>query len=199
MAKKALVYSPAKWASLDEAFALAKAALGSGSAKHTLQDLHDRMRDGSLPSAVRRLEPDGTAVLPLSFWGTVSLREGFGPGPDGKLRRSGTVRVHDRGEPLYSHGADRVYFVLRSDLDKLYPPAPQAEQAGQEAKTAHRKPGRKTTKNWQLHVAGELHRIVVVEKKPVPPASHFAKFCDDKLNYHPDIRAVQRLLKLLIG
>jgi hypothetical protein len=129
MAKKALVFSVPEWASLDEAFVVAKAAFGSS--KHALQDLHDHMRSRRLPSAVRRLEPDGTAVFePLepSFWETVTLRESFGPGPDG-VRRSGTVRVHDRKEPLYSHGADRLYFVARPRLTKLYTTEVQTNDA----------------------------------------------------------------------
>ena len=45
----------------------------------------------------------------------------------------------------------------------------------------------------------ELHHIVVVERKQPPPASYFAQFCEDKSGYHPDLDAVQRLLRELLG
>jgi hypothetical protein len=161
MAKKALVFSPAKWIPLNEAFARAEAALGSF--EHALQDLHDQMRGERLRSAVRRINRDGTAVfepLELSFWEASTLREGHGPGPDGRLRRSGTVRVHDRGEPLYSHGADRSYFVLRSDLDKLY-----AARAGETAAVPARvTPGPKPTDGWPTWVA----RWLILKAKEYP-------------------------------
>jgi hypothetical protein len=74
MAKKAIVFSPAKWASLDEAFA--KAKVGFGPSDLALYDLHGHMLGGRLRSAVRRLENDGKMVFePLepSFWGRRQL------------------------------------------------------------------------------------------------------------------------------
>ena len=205
MAKKARsapAFSVLVWATLDEAFDLAKAALGFDQA---LRDLRGRLISGSLPSAVRRLDRDGTEIsfeqLDPAAWKVLRLQEVYDSGPDRLPRRTGreglAVPASRWDHCGYGYGY-RVVLRVAS--------APQivrhrdAKDAGQEAEpSTHRKPGRKTTKNWRLHVAGELHRIVVVENKPVPAASELATFCVKKLNYHPDIRAVQRLVKLLIG
>jgi hypothetical protein len=97
------------------------------------------------------------------------------------------------------------FYVSRSDYEKLWSLAerelPQdGKPAAEETEVPqNRKPGRKTRKDWPLHVAGELYRIVVIENKRAPAASYFAQFCEDKLDYQPDIRAVQRLVKQLLG
>jgi hypothetical protein len=133
MAKKAKAKQPgfsvAEWAPLDEAFARGKAALGSSDL--ALRDLHGHMLSGRLPSAVRRFERDGTEVfehLESSFWEALILREGYEPGPDGRLKRSEMVRVHDRGA-LFSHSRDRFYFVSRRVLDELYATCPRTDDA----------------------------------------------------------------------
>lgn len=64
--------------------------------------------------------------------------------------------------------------------------------------TPRRKPGPQPTENWKLYVAAELHRIVEIEGKQPPPASHFAQLCEDNLGYQPDIREVQKLLRHLL-
>jgi hypothetical protein len=115
------------------------------------------------------------------------------------------IRIHtvqkDRWNLLFPHPEDeppaQVYFVLQSDFHRLFSAA--AESADDMETLQRRKPGRQTTANWKLHVAGELHRIVLVEKKPAPPASYFAQFCENKLRYQPDISAVQKLLRNLLG
>jgi hypothetical protein len=109
--------------------------------------------------------------------------------------------------PLHRVGGE--YYVSRSDYEKIWPAKkePELPQVGKPAEEEteetvvpqNRKPGRKPKKGWPLHVAGELYRIVVMENKPVPPASYFAQFCEDKLDYQPDIRAVQKLIKQLLG
>ena len=111
---------------------------------------------------------------------------------------TGAVEIY-RG-PCGPHGRDhqtRVngsFYVWKPDLDHLRSTAEAAQEP-----PMRRKPGSKPTENWKLHVAGELHRIVLVERKQPPPASYFAQFCEDKSGYHPDIRAVQRLLRVLLG
>ena len=90
--------------------------------------------------------------------------------------------------------ASTACYVWKPDLDQLWSTA-EAERD----LPMSRRPGPKPTENWKLHVAGELHRIVVVERKQPPPASYFVQFCEDKSGYHPDIRAVQRLLRELLG
>ena len=112
---------------------------------------------------------------------------------------TGAVEIY-RG-PRGPHGRDHqtrvngLFYVWKPDLDQLWSTA----EAEQELPMRRRRRGPKPTENWKLHVAGELHRIVVVERKQPPPASYFAQFCEDKSGYHPDIRAVQRLLRVLLG
>ena len=109
---------------------------------------------------------------------------------------TGAVEIY-RG-PRGPHGRDHqtrvngLFYVWKPDLDQLWSTA-EAEQP------MRRRRGPKPIENWKLHVAGELHRIVVVERKQPPPASYFAQFCHDKSAYHPDIHAVQRLLRELLG
>ena len=112
--------------------------------------------------------------------------------------RTGAVEIyrgprgpHDRDHQTCVNGS---FFVWKPDLDQFWSKA-EAEQE----LPMRRRPGPKPTENWKLHVAGELHRIVVVERKQPPPASYFAQFCEDKSGYHPDLGAVQRLLRELLG
>jgi hypothetical protein len=93
-----------------------------------------------------------------------------------------------------------VFYVWEPNVEKVWPaPQQQAENDDVTAPApARRKPGRKAEQNWPLHVAGELYRIVIKEGKQPPPASYFAQFCENKLGYQPDIRALQRLLRLFV-
>jgi hypothetical protein len=67
--------SAADWATLNEAFKRANAALPSSDL--ALRDLHDDLRSGRLPSAVRIIARDGTETSgrqKASFWQKVELR-----------------------------------------------------------------------------------------------------------------------------
>jgi hypothetical protein len=201
--RRETAFSVAEWMPLDETFVRAKAALGSSA----LRDLHGRLISGRLPSALRWFENDGTErfeKLKPSFWTVPTMQEGYKIAPDGSfLGFSGEVWVRGLAAALAAarvtapDNAILYFFVSRRESDKLYTVA--APHAGPEPESERRKPGPKSTKDWPLHVAGELTRIVVVEQKPVPPASYFAQFCENKLGYQPDLSAVQKLIKRLLG
>lgn len=63
---------------------------------------------------------------------------------------------------------------------------------------ARRKPGKPTTHDWPLHVAREVIRIIRADE-PVPTAPRLVQYCEDTLGYQPDIRAMQKLLRTLLG
>jgi hypothetical protein len=186
--RQAPAFSAAEWAPLKEAFARVKSALGSG--RLTERDLLEDMRSGRLATAARRTARDGAETferLKPSFWKELTL-----------LSPSDGLPVQVRGLDVKSLARSSLwFFVARSDLDKLYPVAAAAEQET-EISPPRRKPGRQPTKNWKLYVAAELHRIVEIERKQPPPASHFAQLCENKLGYQPDIREVQKLLRQLL-
>jgi hypothetical protein len=112
--------------------------------------------------------------------------------PDQKTRRKHNTRV------------PWAYYVWKPDIDRLLskpetkPEINEPETELEINETPLQKPGTKTIKKWRLHVAAELYRIVVTDGKLPPAAPYFADFCRDKLNYVPDMRAIQRLLKYLL-
>ena len=194
------------WAPLNEAFARIKAALHSSTLAARV--LHAHLHQRRLPSLTWRIGRDGKGTigeLEPAFWEMVTLRET--PAGSGRI----AVRFNDpRAVVTFKHW----YFVARRELDRLHPvgrPADDTEQPprrksetlpaddDEAAAPQRRKPGRKITMNWRLHVAAELHRIVEIKHKPPPPASYFAQFCGDNLDYEPDIRTVQKLLRSLLG
>jgi hypothetical protein len=195
--RQAPAFSAAEWASLDEAFARAKAALGSRQLAE--RELRAHLRNGRLPAAALRIAADGAelfeAVAP-SFFATAVL-----------TARSGNVEIVEIDAliagpsgveaPPDETSSFRAFFVARRDLDKLYPVAAAANHET-DIPSPRRKPGPRPTKNWKLYVAAELHRIVEIEGKQPPVASHFAQLCENKLGYQPEIREVQKLLKLLL-
>lgn len=95
-----------------------------------------------------------------------------------------------------------VFSVWGPDGDKLWPPLePKSQNPEPEAVASgirRRKPGPQTKKSWKLHVAVELHRIVIIEGKLPPTAKDLAEFCVGKLKYHPDISEIQKLIKDLL-
>jgi hypothetical protein len=95
-------------------------------------------------------------------------------------------------------------FVPRVDVDK-HPiaatptmTAPHQSDDVQPPKPRRRKPGPKIKKGWRLRVAGEANRIMENEKR-IPSAEELAQFCENKLGYQPDERAIQKLLRDLLG
>ena len=97
---KQAVFSAAEWAPWREAFARAKAALGSG--ELAARDLIEHLRKGRLDSLVRRVAQDGSETfVPLkpSDW------EGAGFSRTGKIRPSDSMArmaVDDSGVPTRS-------------------------------------------------------------------------------------------------
>src|SRR5215469_1406350 len=160
--------------------------VGTRLSSYASDELRKQLARGKL--RCRRQDTTGKfELVPRTFW------------------RDHEIDVHSGAVEIYCgprepHGRDHqtrvngLFFVWRPDLDQFWSTA----EAEQELPMGG-KPGPKPTENWKLHVAGELHRIVVVERKQPPPASYFAQFCEDKSGYHPDIGAVQRLLRELLG
>jgi hypothetical protein len=188
--RKPLVLNPAGWISLRGAFVRIKASVGSHEVAEDdlYQDLMTR-----LPSAMRMIRCDGsdtTELLEWSFW----------KHPDVAFRMPYDSFEHfywsHANLPLPSGVESCSFFVHRPTLDKFYPVATAAPPSSEQL--TRRKPGKRTTHDWTLHVARELGRIEGAGKK-VPTASKFAQFCEDTLGYQPDIREVQKLLKQLLG
>lgn len=188
---KAAFFSVAQWVPLNEAFARAKAALGSSDLAE--RDLVEHMRSGQLPSAMRQVERDDTemfARIKPPFWDGLTLMEA---GSDGLGKGSGTVQV--RGLKVTAN-AKLWFFVARGHLDKLYPVS-RVRADGDDEPTTSRKPGPRPTRNWKLHVAGELDRLIKAGK-PIPTASELAQYCVDTLGHHPDISDIQKLIRAVI-
>lgn len=191
-----LAFTIAEWAPLNEAFARVKAGLDS----HRLaeRDVLGHLRSGRLASAMRIVERNGDADgferLKPSFWKGLTLLAPHDVRPDGL---PASVQVRGLARLTAITRSTLWFFVARRDLDMLYPIAAAAEPET-EMSPPRRKPGRKVRKNWKLFVAAELHRIVEVEGKPPPAAAHFAQLCVNKLDHHPDIREVQKLLRQLL-
>jgi hypothetical protein len=89
------------------------------------------------------------------------------------------------------------FFLWQPDIDKLWPPLAAKTQEPEPEIDERGKPGPRIKKDWKLHVAGELHRIVMVEKKPPPTADELAKYCHKKMGYLPETSEVSRLIRLL--
>lgn len=197
-AKPPPAFSAAEWAPLNEAFARAKAALGSR--RLAERDLLKHMRSGRLATAVRRIAHGGAETferLKPPFWKGLWLLAPHGLGSDGLPKEPETVQVGGLDVKIIARST-LWFFVARGDhLDELYPTAAAADRET-DMPSPRRKPGPQPTKNWKLYVAAELHRIVEIEGKQPPPAAHFAQLCENKLGYQPDIREVQKLLRLLL-
>jgi hypothetical protein len=165
---------------------LSEKLVGTRLSSYASDELRNQLARGKL-RCMRRDATGKPELVPRTFWRDHEIDT-----------HTGAVEIY-RG-PRGPHGRDHqsrvngLFYVWKPDLDQLWSTA----EAEQELPMS-RRPGPKPTENWKLHVAGELHRIVVVERKQPPPASYFAQFCEDKSGYHPDIRAVQRLLRVLLG
>jgi hypothetical protein len=123
--RREAVFSLAEWMPLDEAFAQAKAALGSSA----LHDLRSRLIR-CLPSALRWFENDGTErfkKLKPSFWTVPTMQEGYKIAPDGSfLGFSGEVWVRGLAAALAAarvtapDNAILYFFVSRRVCNRLY-------------------------------------------------------------------------------
>lgn len=184
----AAVFSPgfsAEWMPLNEAFARAKAALGS----HDLaaQDLWTRLRSGQLPSAVWRVRRDREdrfeRLEPLS-WDGRRLLEG------GEPKR---VCVMDSGANLLDGYVSGDFFVARRVIDRLH----VVGSAEDEPPPPGRPRGPKPIRNWKLVVARELiRRLKAGEEEPT--IEEMIERCATTVRYSPGAKEMGELLNQLI-
>jgi len=154
--------------------------------------LMERLRSGELRLLREsRKNPSKRELMPASFCQNFSIYVE----PDLSLIQ---LQVNRSIQPQLDPREidDWVFYVWKPDYDKLWSPAKSAQKAM--VMSQRPKSGPKPKENWKLHVAAELHRIVVIDGKLPPAASYFADFCSEKVNYIPDPRAIQRLLKALL-
>jgi hypothetical protein len=179
------IFDARDWVQLTDAFVQVMSCVGRRDLAEI--DINRDLRNGRLGSMKR--SPDGTPTrLDPSIWQQWTVKAPMHP-------QEG-VRV----EPY----VDGHVYVRRADLDRLYPragtpaptPAPQAEDA-QPPRPRRRKAGPKITKNWRIHVAGEISRIYENEKR-IPRAAELAQFCGNKLGYYPDETTIQKMLRFLL-
>jgi hypothetical protein len=92
-----------------------------------------------------------------------------------------------------------VYYVWKPDIDTLLGKS-RTEEKGDGP--ARRKPGEGYTEDWPLHVAHEVIRILqnqMPSPPKIPSAAVMSKRCENACGYHPDLRAMQKMLKRLLG
>ena len=139
-----------------------------------------------------RKDPSQREPVLSSFWQGLRIHED----PNGGIiqlqrdRASQGETPRDLGQ-LY----DWAYDVWMPDFNKLWPSA-KADQKSEPS--MRRKPGRKPTGNWQAFVHGAL-AVFLKEGRQVPPASEFAQLCENTLDYQPELREIQKVLKELLG
>ena len=182
-------FSTAQWASLSEAFARAKASLGS----HRLaeRDLLEHMRSGRLATAERRIAGDGAelfvAVAP-SFFATAVLTARNGDVEIVEIdalipRPSGVEATTD--EP----SSFRAFFVARSDLDKLYPVDAAANQETECRQTAAN-PGRGRNE-WKLVRRRGAASGASSSREAAAAGVKMASFARPTAATHPDLHEMQ--------
>jgi hypothetical protein len=103
--------------------------------------------------------------------------------------------------PLCNAESGWVYYAYGPEIERLFEaPCPECEEPapGPEFEFIESIPkrGRPAETKWRHHVATELSRIRIEGKEP-PPASYFLDFCATNFDLHPDLRAVQKLVKAL--
>jgi hypothetical protein len=161
---KQAVFSAGEWAGSKEAFARAKAALGSG--ELAARDLIEHLRQGRLGSLVRRFAQDGSETLvplkPSDWDGAVFSRTG-------KIRPSDSmarVAVDDSGVPTRSPlTPQRVLSAPPAMLrrESWVPPRNWFGQAGGQD-VAHQPP---RARLWPFVARADLDRLYpIVTKAP---------------------------------
>jgi hypothetical protein len=193
--KTPLTFEPHKCVELQAAFSRIMSITGPPDI--AVSCLNRDLRSGRLGSVLVESSPDGKETMtPLnsSYW------------EQRTVHAIGRRRLQVEPQVTAGH-----YYVRRADLDQWYPdPAtpimPAARQSDDTpskptttSKHGHRrKPGPKVTKDWRRHVAGQVDRIMENEKR-IPSAPELAQFSENKLGYQPDERAIQQLLRYLLG
>jgi hypothetical protein len=191
-------WHPHEWAPFKEAWQRAEAVIGS-SLWLMKRDLRQDFLDGRLIAAVRRISLDGTETrvrLDPTFWQQLKINYAWSITGWGAEARE---------------GEHWVFVVRRRELDSLYPiatlgpPAADAKPSAaldtpsepEEARPTpqRRRPGPPPNKEWDKIVVRELlNRARAGQKLPMSP--EMLKFCGEKLDWEPDPRAMQRLLRL---
>jgi hypothetical protein len=153
---KQAVFSAADWAGWREAFARAKAALGSG--ELAARDLIEHLRQGRLGSLVRRFAQDGSETLvplkPSDWEGAVFSRTGKIHPSDSMAR----MAVDDSGVPTRSpRKLQRVLSVPPATLQRgsWVPPRNWFGQAASQD-VAHRPP---RARLWPFVARADLDRL----------------------------------------
>jgi hypothetical protein len=179
-------FASADWLPLNDAFEQARRCLGSG--ELAAGRLHQVLLDGQLTSGQLQLPPidgvyfvrstDGEQrhILGPEFWRQV---QGFTYG-NGAVR---VVPVEGCRVSGYWH-----FFVLRSDLDRLFPVTAKAD----ETKPPRRRPGPVTTHDWHA-IDGEIARRCIdpktrqlqVPKNESKLANAVLEWCQDQFGREP--------------
>jgi hypothetical protein len=165
-------------------------------------DLTEALAIGKLHCRMRRMHDGARFLVPVSFW----VRHELSDWSDGL--RITQRRNQPRAEFVLPDGVIvpagnkmpdgyAAFSAWERDFDRLWLPTAASTLKPELEIDERRKPGPRINKDWKLHAAGELHRIVIVEKKPPPTADELAKYCHKKTGYLPEISEVSRLIRLL--
>lgn len=169
----------------------------TASVQLALIDLERALATGKLRSTRRDPATGKQEAVPAAFWKTNQIHyDDFG---------SGSVFIYPRAEPrkwgawAYSpHDrvtAGQIYFISKTEFAALWP-GPEAAEASEAPQS--RKPGPRTTKQWKLHAAREIFRIVIELKKSEPNAAEIAEFLAKKIGVSPDQSEIRKLIKQLL-
>ena len=126
---------------------------------------------------------------------------------DFMLNQAGEVVHYD--DPFnHTPVTDFVFYVWGPDITKRWPnitkPSPEGKGSlavdddGDVSTIERRKPGPQARHDWPTVIARELIRRAKAGEKD-PTAAELAQFCLNKWDWQPDISALQRLLKQLLG
>jgi len=99
----------------------------------------------------------------------------------------------------FEKGRNWEFYVWAPDVAKCWPELKQAAgDEGDTSTTKRRKPGPQPRHDWPTVIARELIRRAKAGEKD-PTAAELAQFCQDNLDWQPDISALQKQLQKLLG
>lgn len=182
--KEPLVLSPLEWMPLREAFARVRAAVGRELAE---RDLSRHLQTKRLPSAARSISDDKETCERLApcYWKGLWLQGDCQDVP-------GKVCVFGGGLV-----GSWYFFVSRAHLEKLYPAAGAASiDIEDDIKISMQPPGKKPRHDWKKHVGREVARRALAGKS-MQTAPEMQSFCIAQWNWEPELRQMQRFLRIL--
>lgn len=97
---------------------------------------------------------------------------------------------HENARQAWERKLDRA--LAQTSAQAVEPAQDQPERL-----TPRRTPGKPPTNDWKMHVARELIRIAAIDDV-IPSAAELCTWCEAACGYHPDIRAMQKLLVVLL-